>query len=1051
MKRLAPLRPRYTANNRGVALVLTLSLIVLLTIAVVAFFSHATADRSIEASRGNQVEARLLGASAQSHAVSRILKEVWDTARDSEGGDFAPSRPEQVVPERLIAPAIPGTDPDFANLIRQSVPGADPSASDHSTDSPAANGRRVDAERWNQPVLLGGDGFASGSELPRWIYVTPDGMSSVPSDRAIGRFAYNVYDIGGLLNANAAGFRPGIDSSEVEGSLPGADLSALDANLDLAALADQRNPAYGSSATAFRDYARASSRNGFLSPVATQLAPPQSFTSNYFVSRQDLLRYARVRNPTLAQRALPYLTHFSRSVNAPSRDLAGSAPVRFPSGGTRTIIHYTDDGDRADYEVAGEAPILQRRFSLAKLKWLTPRGPRAGISEEAINYCFGLRWNSGEERWDYTGYGGTTLASAVKTLAEVAPEGREPDFFETLKAGIVSGSVGVAASERTLAGQASAPLESSSDHQLLRIGANIIDCADADNYPTRVASDFEGLEVEVAGVEDLPYFSSVLLASLRDGATNPGGVRIDQTDLVLVPKFFNPHRVPPAGLAEDGPERLTADVYSGAISEVQVGQQSEQMSMAGVNKDLVTGDTISISEGDFETFRPRPTVARSGGSSLGQHVPWVTSDADVQVFPLFSYEDDAPTPPPYQTLSTRTQRTYFSEDLGIRLRFETPGNRLKTYATISGNEAIGGSGVVGYAGVNGVTMQFDSGPPFSKFKIFGFTGGESHNSWHNITLWDPRTNRLGPSQGYYAGISSTPPVAAGSSDDYMRRGLPARTADGAVANYAGGLNGETLLGLWPEGGKSAANGQTTKTLMNTTDPDGVYRPADAWLGPEANPFRDLNAGQRRPVVLQRPFRTVAELGYVFRDVPWKTLSFFDETSGDAGLLDLFSVSDEAALTDARVALNTRQPVVLQALLQAVGRYADGGDRLPVDVSGEIAQEIFNNAFLNGEAAATIPQNVADLARLLTPNRLPSLAEVIKWRREAVVRALAGSTQTRTWSLLVDTVAQVGSFPQGAGTDAGDFLVEAEERLWVSVAIDRFTGTVVAMQKETVDE
>jgi len=46
-----------------------------------------------------------------------------------------------------------------------------------------------------------------------------------------------------------------------------------------------------------------------------------------------------------------------------------------------------------------------------------------------------------------------------------------------------------------------------------------------------------------------------------------------------------------------------------------------------------------------------------------------------------------------------------------------------------------------------------------------------------------------------------------------------------------------------------------------------------------------------PIILNRPFRNVAELGYAFRDLPWKTLDFFTDKSADAGLLDVFTIND----------------------------------------------------------------------------------------------------------------------------------------------------------------
>ena len=51
-------------------------------------------------------------------------------------------------------------------------------------------------------------------------------------------------------------------------------------------------------------------------------------------------------------------------------------------------------------------------------------------------------------------------------------------------------------------------------------------------------------------------------------------------------------------------------------------------------------------------------------------------------------------------------------------------------------------------------------------------------------------------------------------------------------------------------------------------------------------------------MLNRPFRNVGELGYAFRDLPWKTLDFFSDKSADAGLLDIFTINDGPALFDA---------------------------------------------------------------------------------------------------------------------------------------------------------
>jgi hypothetical protein len=71
-------------------------------------------------------------------------------------------------------------------------------------------------------------------------------------------------------------------------------------------------------------------------------------------------------------------------------------------------------------------------------------------------------------------------------------------------------------------------------------------------------------------------------------------------------------------------------------------------------------------------------------------------------------------------------------------------------------------------------------------------------------------------------------------------------------------------------------------------------------------------------------------------------------------------------------------------------------------------------------------------------------------QEVVARALAEVTQTRTWGLMIDVIAQSGRFTPGA-TSLSRFVVEAEKRYWLHVAIDRLTGKIIDQQLEAVYE
>jgi len=110
------------------------------------------------------------------------------------------------------------------------------------------------------------------------------------------------------------------------------------------------------------------------------------------------------------------------------------------------------------------------------------------------------------------------------------------------------------------------------------------------------------------------------------------------------------------------------------------------------------------------------------------------------------------------------------------------------------------------------------------------------------------------------------------------------------------------------------------------DNDGIVRPGDAaYPDPtrtsagSSTPWSSYTVTPNTfrpywPIMLNRPFRSAAELGYAFRDLPWKSLDLYSDRSADAGLLDVFSITDEPAMIAGRVNLNTWQSAPLQAIL-----------------------------------------------------------------------------------------------------------------------------------------
>ncbi|PYK73399.1 MAG: hypothetical protein DME44_01380 [Verrucomicrobia bacterium] len=260
------------------------------------------------------------------------------------------------------------------------------------------------------------------------------------------------------------------------------------------------------------------------------------------------------------------------------------------------------------------------------------------------------------------------------------------------------------------------------------------------------------------------------------------------------------------------------------------------------------------------------------------------------------------------------------------------------------------------------------------------------------------------------------------------------------------------------------NAAITSTRTGYADEDGIIRPADA-ANPDpsvlttgsSTPFYAADLAYH-PVVLNRPFRNVAELGYTFRDLPWKTLDLFSQNSADAGLLDVFSMADEPALVAGRVNLNTQQAPVLQSVLSGA-------------IWNEISSSTVTMSGANAQSAATMAANIAfatstnpltnkssiitaaGLSKTILPTTSPATPhdnQTVKARREVVPRAVSSVAQTRVWNLLIDVVAQSGRYPPGE-TDPKKFIVEGEQHYWVHIAIDRFTGQVIDRQIEVVKE
>jgi hypothetical protein len=1047
-------------REHGSALIVTISMLVLLTVATLAFFTRATANRTIENSRTNKLLADQLVATGADHVAGLILGEIatGSTATTNNGiVIYRPTTANSAVPQRVLAAGVGGTDTNFANLVRQTTNGA------HNTAAPAQNGRVVGSARWNAPFLLGVGGFANTNQLPTWIYVNRDGTTTnQPSTNAIGRFAANVYDVGGLLDANVVGYPSSVATGStnqaiLKGSVAGADLGLIPGVTDADAFVRWRNANTASSAINYVTGVTNAAATGFLRPASGD---------HRLQSRQDLITAARNGTGGLTTTALPYLTTFSRAVNAPtwapttpagsSINYAAQADALASTNRFLPNVRVTGSFARADGTTArpGE-PLVKHRFPLSRLagvgsSGVNPSGTTmnggalVAATAATVQRDFGLVWDSGSRRWTYAGHSGNTAQGGIKTLAQVAAENREPNFFELLKAAVLRGSLGKAVADNGLA--CSIP-DSNVDLQILKMGANLIDQADADDAPTSIAPLLGRSANElVLGIENHPYIYMISQTHFRRRDAgfdyNPANTNNPQPWMTAYAQMqvWNPHlnattngltyriralqgetlvraeqlRPPPTQMIEGLPVDQT-----GRVIEF-VGSQTNFSRPVLLTTTNVTGSTSTEN---------RPP----GTSIVGFHLGNVRVDNNLD-------NDSNP------TNDHRAAFTTVNVGVSYQLEFSnatvwTPVQRLYPVRASMGFVMTDNPMWSNAERVYGPTQDNAMGllwprtdPRCQRFGCYG-TGasdrlnnttmrpsalgaGAQQHSWGNGPAGNDFRNNQGWSVDYDFSTSAA---------------IPAKW----VFNH-----GQRDVGFTPDD----FSDNRTNSPSRVRDPDGVLRPADGNRRVNIPGTNSL----ARPIILNRPFRSVGEMGYALRDDPWKTLDFASADSADAALLDIFSVTEGpiGGLTAGSLDLNTRQQPVLRAVLAgALKNETDSTTTLTTTEVQNIASAVTNAT--RGTPLLNRAELVTRIVTAGTNSFSPDDAE-IKTRRESIVRALADAGQTRTWNLMFDVVAQTGRFP-GAATGAGDFVVEGETRQWVHLAIDRYSGQVVARNTESVNE
>ncbi len=488
---------------------------------------------------------------------------------------------------------------------------------------------------------------------------------------------------------------------------------------------------------------------------------------------------------------------------------------------------------------------------------------------------FGLKWNSVNSGWDDVGASGSTVLSSISTLDQVATAAREPNFFEILKAFILSGSVGLGTDNTGTTGRTIVDAEPryyqqplSNDAQIIQIGANIIDQWDADKNPTFIT--FE--TTDFAGVENIPYLNKLIY--------QPQWTSNTAFSAWLMPCF-----------------------WTAAQNSTAVGTQSA--TVPAVRFIMTSGTASAVVEG--------------GASAASSAV--VTGSATQSMLQLVASATWSPPNTP-STSSTPnlgvTPPNAPNAKLGIPFIFSalgvvTKANTTRTYpkltaATFEMQAQIGGS--TGpwktYQRWTNCTVNISSVTSATTYA--GVNWALASNYDPEDVLLDPRTMRFGVWESHASATADTTDYTRGYNE----------TLEKSAGVY------QKITGMGPQGthftsvGAEMANNNLASPSY--TDLDGIRRLGDS-VSSGASAMLPADTSDRPPI-LSRQIRTVAELGTVFRGQPWKTLNFTTADSGDAGLLDAFTIFEpnsifRSDIVAGKLSLNTRQSLVIEAVLAGI--------------------------------------------------------------------------------------------------------------------------------------
>lgn len=417
--------PSARTRQNAAALLIVLAFLVLLAGITVAYLSRTSSDRQTAHSSFNDAKADQLARSALDIIVGDFKQEIAAGSTTSAGYyPYTPTTNANVVPQHSPRPAA-GATPGIPNLIRRSVrsdavpaPAVPSKASAvNSVNDTSMNGRSITFARWNSHYLvpklnagddstdpvLGSPDFASPNYwAPDWVLVTNSGPTvlATPNSSVLGRYAYAVYDEGGLLDVNVAGFPSGSSTTDIgrKSILGFADLTALRTTSSSFVSSTAVNEIVG-----WRNYATVQPGGTF--PNFTFSSAAISNFATYCL--QDRTRDFQTVSTTL---------YNNRTDQAP---MTRSELIKLRSdiNGSANMLQYLGTFSReTNHPTWGISPsVLAGRFPLSRFDLLANPG---GPNTTQIKQYFGIVYNPAPPpaHWVYTGTAGTSIRATIEPL-----------------------------------------------------------------------------------------------------------------------------------------------------------------------------------------------------------------------------------------------------------------------------------------------------------------------------------------------------------------------------------------------------------------------------------------------------------------------------------------------------------------------------------------------------------------------------------------------------------------------------------------------------------